>query len=462
MNLQDTYYNNISVLESLYTAYNGYEFYKYIFPNNENKGEYDNILSKPNAVFLYKKRNNTSKKTETTREFKRHIMLNDTWQDDYIKFVEMNHMTLCSGLSYVGKSNKLDASIHMNALIFDIDGVGANELNTLLLRFGQPPENIRTLPIPTFVVLSGTGVHLYYVFKDPINLYPNIKIQLKHLKYELTSRLWEYTQTSQEKQIQFQSINQSFRMVGSINAKYGVELVAFKTGESIDIDYLNEYVKKSENKVNLEKIFKPSKMTLEEAKKAYPDWYEKVIINRDRSLKKWDIKGKQGYSLYEWWLSQAEYIKGGHRYFYMMCMSVYACKCDVPIEKLESDMYSIYYKLQKVSHINRLSEDDIHSALEMYSKEYYNLTIETISALTDVKIKRNKRNYRKQSEHIKYMNAIKSFKLEMNECTQGGRPTAEDIVSNWQMQEKNKHRKKIDCIRDTGLSKNTVYKWWVD
>lgn len=462
MNLQDTYYNNISILESLYTSYNGYEFYKYIFPNNENKGEYDENFSKPNAVFLYRNQTKLSKKNKDNRQFNRHIMLSDTWQDDYMKFVEMNNMTLCSGLSYVGKSNKLDSSRHMNALIFDIDGVGTSELNTLLLRFGQPPKNIRTLPIPTFVVLSGTGVHLYYVFKEPVNLYPHIKIQLKHLKYELTARIWEYTQTSQEKQIQYQSINQSFRMVGSINAKYGVELVAFKTGEYIDIDYLNEYIKKSENKVNLEKIFKEPKMTLAEAKKAYPEWYEKVIINKDKTSKKWDIQSKQGYALYEWWLNQAENINGGHRYFYMMCMSVYACKCDVPFEKLESDMYDIYYKLQQVSHTNKLSEDDIHSALEMYSKEYYNLTIETISALTDVKIKRNKRNYRKQLEHMKYMNAMKSFKIEMNECTKGGRPTAKEIVSNWQTEEKNKYRKKIDCVRDTGLSKNTVYRWWID
>ena len=36
--------------------------------------------------------------------------------------------------------------------------------------------------MPTFLVLSGNGLHLYYVFEEPIDLYPNIKIQLKKPK----------------------------------------------------------------------------------------------------------------------------------------------------------------------------------------------------------------------------------------------------------------------------------------
>ena len=71
---------------------------------------------------------------------------------------------------------------------------------------------------------------MYYVFEEPIDLYPNIKLQLKALKYDLTFRMWEYKSTSTKKEIQYQSINQSFRMVGSINGKYGTEIKAFQTG----------------------------------------------------------------------------------------------------------------------------------------------------------------------------------------------------------------------------------------
>ena len=75
---------------------------------------------------------------------------------------------------------------------------------------------------------------------------------------------------SQVKAIQYQSINQGFRMVGSINAKYGTELVAFRTGERVTLDYLNAYAIKPENRVDINKPFSPSKMTRAEAREAYP------------------------------------------------------------------------------------------------------------------------------------------------------------------------------------------------
>ena len=180
----------------------------------------------------------------------------------------------------------------MNALIFDLDGVGIGELRNLFLRFDGDPKRVRRLPMPTFLVLSGNGLHLYYVFKEPIDLYPNIKVQLKSLKYDLTFRIWEYKGTSQLKAIQYQSINQGFRMVGSINAKYGTELVAFRTGERVTLDYLNAYAIKPENRVDINKPFHPSRMTRAQAKEAYPEWYQRVVIEGNKRKKKWDIARK--------------------------------------------------------------------------------------------------------------------------------------------------------------------------
>lgn len=39
-----------------------------------------------------------------------------------------------------------------------------------------------------------------------------------------------------------------------------------------------------------------------------------------------------------------------------------------------------------------------------------------------------------------------------------GRKPKKDIVKQWQADHPN--GKKSDCIRDTGLDKKTVYKWW--
>lgn len=52
-----------------------------------------------------------------------------------------------------------------------------------------------------------------------MDLFPNIKVQLKSLKYDLTFRMLEYKGASKLKAIQYQLINQCFRMVGSLNDK---------------------------------------------------------------------------------------------------------------------------------------------------------------------------------------------------------------------------------------------------
>lgn len=452
----DDVYNRLS---NTYEEVNGYDFYRYIFPNNENKGELSNDYSRPNAIYLYK----DDEKNDSKRTLRRRIMLNDTWEDDYMSFVEYNELALCSGLSYLKRANRLENASKMNALVFDLDGVGEYELKNILLRMGQKPDIPRTLPIPTFIVMSGGGLHLYYVFEEPIELYPNIKIQLKSLKHDLTFRMWEYKSTSKYENIQYQSINQGFRMVGSINNKYNTLVRAFKTGDKVSLDYLNSYVKEK-NRVDINRPFRPSQITRDEAKEKYPEWYQRVVVEKKSNQKKWDIAGKVNgndpYALYHWWLRQIDQIKGGHRYYFLMCMVIYACKCDVPKKKLKEDINIIYEQLKLVEHENQLEKRDIESALECWSREYYNFTIEDIEKLTDVHIEKNKRNYQKQEWHLE---DIRSKKENMKRRGQAfknpeGRPDKKQIVRQWR--EANPEGSKYRCIKETGLSKPTVYKWW--
>lgn len=445
-------------LSAQFPEVGGYEFYQELFPDNESAGELHTDFSHPNAIYLYRDE-------QADGRVRRRIMLKDTWEQDYMDYVEGNTLTLCSGLVYRKRANKLKNAQRMNALIFDLDGVGLLELRNLFLRFGGEPERVRRLPMPTFIILSGTGLHVYYVFRDPIDLYPNIKVQLKSLKYDLTFRMWEYKATSKLQAIQYQSINQCFRMVGSINDKHDTQLVAFRTGERVTLEYLNAYAK-PENRVDINRPFSPSKMTLEEAKEAYPEWYERVIVKGDKRRKQWDIAGKvhgnDPYALYHWWLKQIGSIKGGHRYFFLMCLAIYAYKCGVPKKQLRQDMQIAFADLQLVKHENALTEEDIKSALEAYDKEYYNFTISDIEALTDVRIEKNKRNGRKQKDHIQVMNTMKALKKQLGEPVNEGRPigsgTAQKRVLEWRKQ--NPNRKKADCHRDTGLDPKTIRKWW--
>ena len=458
------YKENVAYLSGGFDEVNGYDFYCDLFPNTKNSDEFPTDFSRPNAVFLY------GAMADEGDKLLRDVICKDTWEKVYMECVEGNGMTLCGGLTYRKDTNRLSNAQNMNALIFDLDGVGDVELRTLFLRFNAPPEHLRTLPMPTYIVCSGGGIHLYYVFEEPIALYPNIKLQLKRLKYDLTFRMWEYKGTSQVKSIEYQSINQGFRMVGSVNGKHDdtMTIRAFRTGEKVTLDYLNRYAK-PENRVDINRPFSPTKMTREAAREAYPEWYQRRIVEGSKKRVKWDIAGKvhgdDPYALYHWWLRRAGEVRGGHRYFYLMCLAIYAVKCDVPKSKLRADMDIVFETLQHAEHTNRLTKKDIKSALEAYDKEYYNFTIADITKLSELPVERNKRNGQAQADHLEEARAIRDIRQRRQgrKWTDGaGRPkgsgTAQSRVAEWR--ESHPDGTKADCHRDTGLDPKTIRKWW--
>ena len=457
-NIEDklgNYINVKSILEGQYQEVNGYDFYRYVFPNNQDQGENSEKYSKPNAIYLYRDEDEEDPK----RTYRRRIMLNDSWEEDYMEYIECNPKTLCSGLAYRGRKNRLENAQQMNALVFDLDSVGENEIRNLLLRMSKK-TGLRTLPQPTFIVMSGTGLHIYYVFDNPIALYPNIKLQLKKLKYDLTFKMWEYKATSQEKQIQYQSINQGFRMVGSINDKYDLEVIAFRTGDRVSLNYVNSYVDEKQNMVDVNRPFRPSQYSKEEAREKFPEWYEKVIVQGKKGVKKWNIKR----DLYDWWLRQSYKVKGGHRYFYLMCMVIYAYKCNISIEEVKEDMNEKFEELKDIEHSNPLTKEDLYTALEVYHREYYNFTIDDIEKLTDIRIERNKRNYQSQKNHLEVARAIRDVKMKQQNkvwWNEKGRPKGSGIKENLVKEylEENPDDNPTEIARNLGVSRTTVYKY---
>ena len=453
--IKSNYNELLNVLRSQYDEVNGYEFYKDLFPDNENQGELNDDFSKPNAVYLYQ----DEKDEGTERTLRRRIMLKDTWEDDYMNYVEENPMTLCSGLTYRGRTNHLAKAQQMNALIFDLDSVTPTQMNVLFKRFDENPEWIRTLPRPTYVVMSGTGLHLYYFLDKSIDLYPNIKDQFRELKHMLTFRIWEYRETTKEENIQYQGINQGFRMVGSCNNKYDLPVKAFKTGERVSVDYLNAYCYEEDKRVNIEDRFF-TKNTLEEAKMKFPEWYEKVIVKGDKERSHWTVKR----DLYEWWKRKIPQIKGGHRYYFLMTLVIYGVKCNIPKSEVEKDLYELYEVVKQVQHEHDLSIEDVKSALDVYDPAYNNFPIDVIVEKTGIQIQKNKRNYRKQEHHLEEARAIRDIRMKRDNkvwWNEKGRPigsgTKEELVLNYLKE--NPKSKPSEIAKALNISRTTVYKF---
>lgn len=384
----------------------------------------------------------------------RYIMFEDTFKDTLDKFYEYEWAYM-SGCTYFGRCNTSEYASKLYALIFDLDGVTDKTINN----FFSGAIDGGAYPVPQHIVLSGHGVHLYYVFEEPLSLYPNIKTQVKDLKYALTRRLWnQYTSTIEKPQIQ--GINQSFRVAGSktkLDAPYPICKAYRVDTHPISIEELSEYVPE-ECRVDLSKKYPESKYTLEDAKSKFPEWYERVIVNKEEIEKgQWVVKE----DLYSWWLKKltSGEVSYGHRYFTVMALAIYAAKCGIyEKDRVYKDACSLipYYNTLNPEH--PFTKDDIKSALECLDSRYVRFPRKDIQKLTAIQIPENKRNGRKQVDHVKLMSMIRDFDdPEGNWRNKDGAPDKKLLIQDYAF--KHPEATYTTIARELNVSRATVYKW---
>ena len=151
----------------------------------------------------------------------------------------------------------------------------------------------------------------------------------------------------------------------------------------------------------------------------------------------------------------------GHRYNCLENLCSLAVQCNIAPEQVEKDCRELAVLLESrtVEQDNHFTEYDILCALKTYheaSEGAYRRRIEFISAKTGIPLTPNKRNGRKQKDHIKLMNFVRD-EINGNKDWHG-RKSKLEIVYSWRME--NPNGTKAECIKATGLSKPTVYKWW--
>lgn len=211
-------------------------------------------------------------------------------------------------------------------------------------------------------------------------------------------------------------------------------------------------------------IMEKDALTLKEARKKYPEWYERRIVQK-KCRGRWEVKR----DLYDWWLHRVkDEIKVGHRFYGIMALAIYARKCCIEEDELRWDAYSLLqiYDAMSTEEINRFTEEDIVCALEMYNEDYVTFPRDDIGKLVGIPMPVNKRNGRKQSLHLKLARANRDILCEVrgkSDWREGsvrpkGSGTAQKTVQDWRLQHPD--GRKIDCERETGLSRHTVLKWW--
>lgn len=389
--------------------------------------------------------------------------------DDSLEMLEKvigDEFGLIPPISFYGKTHRKQNAHELFAMAIDIDYVGKQQLKNLLKQFGNGVQLC-----PSYVVSSGRGLHLYYFLTEPFQLYYNTEKLLADLKEAFIKRLWNDTSSIRPDKPDITGIYQGFRCVGSqskLGADYPVK--AFKLSEN---RYTLEDIKNSipSCKIDLsglyEKPKKEGKLSLEEAKVKYPEWYqERVVEGRPKKKGTWECN----IALYEWWKRKiTDEVKVGGRYFSIMALCAYGLKCGVPDKQIKKDAYSFLEHLEGLTddEDNHFTKEDVKDALKALKTDNKLLSTmasrEWIEKQTKVAIPPNKRRSkplcRKDGTAFKAARMIQDLQYPNGEWrNKDGRPTKEEIVKEWRSQ--HPEGRKADCIRETGLDKKTVYKWW--
>lgn len=365
--------------------------------------------------------------------------------------------SIISPVSYFGKSRSGKNARELYAIAFDLDGVDMPQLRDTFHQM-----NRGFIPAATFVVNSGKGLHLYYLLDSPIAMYPQNQRFLKELKYSLTRRIWNRF-TSNIKEPQIQGVLQGFRVVGS-GTKLGADypVVAYRYGKTVSIEYLLQYVPDTNGDFQrVTGMLERGSLSIEEAKKKYPEWYERRIVRGERRGR-WTVKR----DLYDWWLRKIEMeIHVGHRFYGIMTLAIYAIKCGIAEEELQQDAYRLLKIFDAMSYedSNRFTIEDVVKALEMYNENFVTFPRADIAKYSGIPIPSNKRNWKKQSQHLEIARAIRDIKTKQqgkdNWWQGNGRPSKEQLIREYMFAHPDV-RKKTEIATALQINRHTVGKFY--
>lgn len=388
-------------------------------------------------------------------------------------------------VSWYGRNNKAANARFLHAFAVDLDGVTPAKLGSVLkqMRNGHDPANEKWVSMPqaSYIVMSGRGLHLYYLLDRPVPLIPAVVPFLQQLKRRLTDVVWtDYTSEDGNEGRQYQGIYQGFRMPGTTTRLNGhgvdakdvskYEALAFMyapegTSEPrrVTLDYLVDYcgIRGKEIPGELYRILetKGGRTPIAEAKAKWPEWHERRIVQGEE---------KKGYDTnrgaYESWLSRIEDEAVVHgRYFAVLALVAYAVKCNVPLKELEKDAYGLVPVLDKLSDEpgNRFTDYDVACALSAYgSNDLRFWKNEYMCRRAKIAPHANKHNGRPQALHLEGARAIQEINDKANgTCWRdgNGRKPKRDEIRAYATEHPDASHAAI--AKALGVSRTTVIKW---
>lgn len=423
-------------------------------------------------------------------------------------------------VTYIGKTRSLFARKEdkNGKEIVDHSGLGnARYLFAIAIDLDNvPPQAMRNLhdeindgryPDPSFIVTSGSGLHLYYCFERPIKITRQNMDLLNRLKHTLTRCIWIYRLTSNQKKVEIHDINQGYRFPGT-QTKTGRIVHGFNRHHEQPLYHtpssLNSYIKTwykyrpdlfdeerplsdastiflegnrkltvAESKELDKDLRLPAHWSLATAREMFgEDWYQKV---KEQGSVDW-----QHYSenLYNSWLNTLQYgrsVQVGHRYWCLWILAAWAWNCKISYAQLQRDAYKLTELFDKILNDDNehvpFTVRDCNAALSIYREHKakpgawkpIRLSRAKTVRITGVNIEPAKRNYRSKEEHLRKM---RETYRNLHDETRGGdgqetrgRGSLEELVLQWQEDHPGVENKSL-CARELGIDRKTVIRWW--
>ncbi|MBO6254228.1 MAG: hypothetical protein J6O49_11330, partial [Bacteroidaceae bacterium] len=301
------------------------------------------------------------------------------------------YFCIIAPILFRGWSRSLGNAERCFGIGIDLDHVDKPELmHQVIINMTRVIDGHKWWPIPNIVTNSGHGLHLYFLFEKSVDIHTEDQQNLmKKLKYGLINRIWNVnsiygfvSSKSEVHDVQRQGITQGFRPPESLT-KFQVPVVSFALKNQVyhTVRELNEFIS-SNSKYKLTdaevealesgKQYDPSKTKLEVAKKLWPDWYQRRILNKE-PIRKWNPEPR----LYDFALRMiTDYespIAVGHRYYCLRMLAIIASKCKIPYSQLKKDADRLLPRLKGLADPNdsttKFKDEDRDAALSDYFKD---------------------------------------------------------------------------------------------
>ena len=430
-----------------------FEFYRFVFP--EGSLQKDKAKDRKYNAIMHELRLNS----ETNRTSGTNYIIHDDLKGLERAQISDNFMIMAP-VAFAGRRSTSVLARQLYGIGIDVDDIVIEkETDPAGLWFYLRNCYGGGFPQPSAIACSGSGLHFYYLFEEPIPLHKEIKEELDLIKRILIEWIWRKEITTSYKNPQYEALTQGFRMPESI-CKDGITRVkVFQTGRKFDLNELKAFIPDFRlPKVAKTKVIKDENhLTREKAKELYPNWYENRIVQGKK-------KGTYtvNVALYNWWKEQTrKNITKGHRYWSIFALSIYARKCGISRETLEKDAYELTDYLEKECHNpeDPFTYSDAEDAMKAFDDISVRFTAQALSRLTAVEFPNNHRKGRKQVEHLKRARYSQELDYPDGSWRKGnGRPSKESIVK--EFRKRHPAKSKLECKEQTGLTYPTIRKYW--